>query len=90
MRMLELPLVPVDGTGKECLHCDSDHGVRSIPEADIAGILASCWRIPGHDDEVELDADVEDDHGIPGFELGLRQVCLLATPTDDIDAERHC
>jgi hypothetical protein len=83
-------LAPADKMGRGCLHCDSGHCVRGIPEADVASVLASRWGIPGHDDKVELDADVEDDHCVPGFELGLREVCLLATPTDNVDPKRHC
>jgi len=71
-------------------HRDSDHSVRSIPEANIASVLASSWRIPGHDEKVQLDANVEDDDDVPGLELRLRQVSLLATPANGVDTESHC
>lgn len=72
------------------LHCDSDHGVRCIPEADVASVLASSWRVPGHDEEVQLDANVEDDDYVPCLELWLGQVGLLAAVANSVDSESHC
>lgn len=88
--MLEFCQWNLAGQGEIDLHCDSDYCVGGVPEADVAGVLASCWRVPRHDEKVKLDADVEDDHNVPSFELGFGQVCLLATPTDDVDAKCHC
>lgn len=71
-------------------HSNSHHGVCGIPEANIASILPTCRRVPRHDDEVHLDADVESNHDVPGLELGFGQVRLSSPPADNVDSERHC
>lgn len=75
---------------QEYSHRDSDHGVRSIPEANVTSVLTSSWRVPGHDEEVQLDANVEDDDDVPSLELRLGQVGLLTAPTHGVDTESHC
>lgn len=67
----EFLLVQVDATGDIYLHCDSDYCIRSVPEADVASVLASGWWVPGHDEKIKLNADIEDNHGVPSFELGF-------------------
>lgn len=70
-------------------HSDSGHHISSIPEADIASVHTTLWRIPGHDYNIELDQDVEDDRNMPGFELGWWKTSLLATPTCYIQTDSH-
>jgi hypothetical protein len=71
------------------LHRNPNCSIRSIPEPDITCVLASSGRIPRHDDEVELDADVEDNDRVPGFELWFGQVRFAPAPAHDVDAQRH-
>lgn len=70
-------------------HADTSNGVRRVPEADIAGILSTCRRVPRHDEKVELNADVEDDNHMPSFELRLRKISLSAAPANDVDSHGH-
>lgn len=45
--------------------------------------------VPGHDDEVELNEDIEDDDNIPRLELGLREIGLASAPANDVDTDGH-
>ena len=70
-------------------HRNPNHRIRSIPEPHIARIHASGRRVPGHDDKVKLDANIETDDRIPCFELGLGQVRSAPPPAHDVNAQRH-
>lgn len=45
--------------------------------------------VPGHDDEVELNEDIEDDDNIPRLELRLGEIGLASAPADDVDTDGH-
>lgn len=50
-------------------HCNTDNTVCRIPEAYITSIWAALGRVPRHDEDEDLDEDVEDDRRMPGFEV---------------------
>lgn len=72
-----------------CLHCNTNDGICSIPEANVSGILSALGRVPWHDEKVELDQNVKDDDNMPRLELRLGQVGLASAPADNIDTDSH-
>lgn len=78
------------GIGSIDSHCKTSHGRRSVPKAHITCILPTSGRIPGHNEEIHLDKDVEDDHDVPGFEFGFWEVGLLSAPANDVNTNSHC
>ena len=72
-----------DGEREGNLHADARDNIGSVPEAHIAGVHAASRRVPGHDEEVDVDERVENNDNIPGAELGTRQAEAAAAVTDD-------
>lgn len=73
-----------------CLHCDASSSICGVPEADITGILATGGWVPWHDDDVELDEDVEDNDKIPRLKLRFGKASLASAPANDVNTDRHC
>lgn len=71
------------------LHCNSRHGICCIPKADIASILATTGRIPGHHKEVKLDENIKDNHEMPGLKFGFGKVGVLSAPANNVDTNTH-
>ena len=71
----------------ENLHGDSNHNVCCIPEGHITPITASGWRVPGHDNEVQIYSDIENNSHIPGAEGWAWEAKSLAPESDKIDAD---
>lgn len=61
----------------------------AVEEVERRGVDAACGRHPGHDEEVDLGQEVEDDHPRPAAVLRRREVEVLALAADEEEARRH-
>ena len=70
------------------LHCNTGDNVCSIPERHIS--LSTRWRIPRHDNQIQVNQDVEPQHGVPDLEAGSRQSKTLAAVSNEYKSKRKC
>lgn len=71
------------------VHANPRNHICRVPETDVAGENASVGRVPGHDEQVDVDGDVEDDDGVPGAEGGAWQAQAAASVAQDVEAGGH-
>lgn len=77
------PNVIIDATDSEDSQTNSTIG--GVPEADVAA-AAGGW-VPGHDHEVDVGYDGEDDCDVPGAETGWGEVGAFAAVAEDEEAD---
>ena len=58
---------------------DPNNNISAVPETDISAFRSASGRIPRHDDQVELDQDVENEYDVPNLECWLGQSQPIAT-----------
>lgn len=77
--------------GENCgdLHSNACDYISGIPEANVSVEDASVRGVPRHNEEVQIQHNVEDDDWIPGQKLGSRQVETAALVADDVEAHGH-
>lgn len=79
---------PVVNTADED-DADADDAVSCVPEADVAARGASLRRVPRHDEQEDLDEQVEDDGRIPAPEFRTTDTDARALASDQVDTGGH-
>lgn len=71
------------------VHSNPSNSISSIPEAHIARVGPARGRIPRHDNQIEVNDNVQNGEPVPGAKFGARQAEPLAPIADDVEAYAH-
>lgn len=74
---------------EEDSHSNAGDGVGRVPKADISTSGTTGWWIPRHDKQVKIHENRHDDRRVPCTKFRSGNTELLATISDDIQANSH-
>jgi hypothetical protein len=70
------------------LHGNTSDNIRPIPKTHIA--LPARWRVPRHDNQIQVDQDIDSKHPIPDPEARARKIETLSSAAYEDQPEGEC